>query len=380
MEKIYRCWAEVDLEALRQNLLWIKQTVGKGVKIATVVKADAYGHGLKQIAALLMQSGTDVFGVANLNEAEAVRSIGKGWQILMLGACLPKEVHWAVSDDVMPTISSKPEADLFSAEAKRQGKIVKIQIKIDTGMGRLGVWYENALDLINYCRNLAQIKVAGIFTHFSSAEDDKKFTQLQKNRFLKVLGELKKAKIKIPLAHSNNSAGIIHEKDTYFNMVRPGLLVYGIVPKGKRRTKNDIKNHLIPALSFKCHVSYIKEIPAGTPISYGHIFTSKKRMKVAILTAGYGDGYLRAGSNKAQVIIKGKRCNVVGRITMDQMIADVSAVPDLSPGDEVVLIGTQGNEKIDVCEIAEWFGTIPYEVFTSITYRVPRIYRGAYAA
>ncbi len=380
MPKLYRCWAEIDLEALRQNLLWIKHRVGKDVKIATVVKADAYGHGLKQIAALLMQSGTDVFGVANLSEAEAIRSVGRGWQILMLGACLPEEIPYAVSDDIMPTISSIQEANLFNAEARRRGKIVKVHIKIDTGMGRLGVCWEKAIELIENVRKLPLLQIEGIYTHFSSVEDDAEFTAIQKQRFLKILDELKNRNISIPVIHCNNSGGIIHESDTFFNMVRPGLLVYGIIPEGKRKADLDIKKHLKPALSLKCRVGLVKELQAGAPISYGGTYICKKPTKIATLTAGYGDGYLRAASNRAQVIINGKRCNIVGRVTMDQMLEDVTSIQDVKPGDEVVLIGTQGNERIDAREVAEWFGTIPYEVFTSITYRVPRIYRGTNAA
>jgi len=380
MAKFYRCWAEVDLDALRQNLLFIRQKVGRDVKIVTVVKADAYGHGLKQIAALLMQSGTDVFGVANLTEAEAIRSVAKGWNILMLGACLPDEIKYAVSDDIMPTISSEYEVDQFSQEAKRQGKIVRIHIKVDTGMTRLGVNWNNAINLIEYALRLPQIKIEGIYTHFSSAEDDPDFTNLQKSRFLSLVKEVKKRNIKIPFIHCNNSAGIIHEPKTIFNMVRPGLLVYGITPEGKRKIDPKIKKHLKPALSFKCRVSFVKEIPPKTPLSYGKTFVSKRKMKIATITAGYGDGYMRAGSNKAQAIIHGTRCNIVGKVTMDQMLADVTQVEDVKPGDEVVLIGSQENAAIDAPEVARWFGTIPYEVFTNITYRVPRIYKGVHAA
>ncbi|MGB9602402.1 MAG: alanine racemase [Limisphaerales bacterium] len=380
MSKFYRCWAEVDLEALRQNLLWIRQRVGNRVKIVTVVKADAYGHGLKQIAALLMQSGTDVFGVANLTEADAIRSVAKGWQILMLGACLPNEIKYAVCDDIMPTISSDYEVNLFTEEAKRQGKIVKVHIKVDTGMGRLGVNWENALNLIENITKTPQLKIEGVFTHFSSAEDDAEFTQIQKNRFLFIVKELVKRKIKIPFFHCNNSAGIIHEPKTIFNMVRPGLLVYGITPQGKRKIDPDIKRHLKPALSFKCRVSFIKEIPPNTPLSYGKSFISKRKMKIATITAGYGDGYMRAGSNMAQVLINGIKCNIVGKVTMDQMLVDVTQIENVKPGDEVVLIGSQKNNAIEACQVAQWFGTIPYEVFTSITYRVPRIYKGVHAS
>lgn len=380
MDNLYRCWAEVDLDALRQNLRWIKHIVGKKVKIATVVKADAYGHGLRQIATLLMQSGTDVFGVANLIEAETIRALGKGWNILMLGACLPEEIRKAVKDDIIATVSTAAEADLFATEARRQGKIAKIHVKVDTGMGRLGVPWEKAVDLVKYTLNLNNIEFRGIYTHFSSAEDDPEFTQIQKQRFKYVLNELNKEKISIPMIHASNSAGIIHEPDFHFNMVRPGLIVYGIFPPGKRQIDPMLKKFIKPALSFKCRVSYVKEVSPDTPLSYGKIFVTKKKTKIATLTAGYGDGYLRSGSNLAEVLINGKRCKIVGRITMDQMLADVSHLPNVKPGDEVVMIGVQGNESIDANEVAGWLNTIPWEVFTCITYRVPRIYKGGHAA
>jgi Alanine racemase len=212
MESLYRCWAEIDLAALRQNLLWIRHFVGRNVKIATVVKADAYGHGLRQIATLMMQSGTDVFAVANLNEAETVRALGKGWNILMLGACLPEEVEKAVKDDVITTISTTAEADLFAKEARRQGKKAKVHVKVDTGMGRLGVNWEKAVDIIKYINNLNSLELNGIYTHFSSAEDDAEFTQIQKQRFKSVIDEIKRLNISIPLIHANNSAALFMRK------------------------------------------------------------------------------------------------------------------------------------------------------------------------
>ena len=187
MPHSHRCWAEVDLNALRENLLWLRHRVGPAVKILTVVKADAYGHGLKQIAALLMQSGTDIFGVANLAEARAIRSVGKGWPILMLGACLPDEIETAVQEGVMPTISSLAEAKLFSASAARLRRTVELHVKVDTGMGRLGVAPENALELIEQIGQLAGLKLQGLYTHYSSVEDDAEFSRQQRKRFQKLL-------------------------------------------------------------------------------------------------------------------------------------------------------------------------------------------------
>lgn len=380
MKQTYRCWAEVDLDALRENLSWLRHRVGPSVKIMTVVKADAYGHGLKQIAALLMQSGTDLFGVANLAEARAIRSVGQGWPILMLGACLPDEIETAVRDEVMPTISSLAEARAFAVAAAKLRQIVAVQVKIDTGMGRLGVVVDGALELIREIQALPNLQLEGIYTHFSSAEDDAEFSRKQAARFQKLLATLAAEGIRPPLIHASNSAALLHEPEAMFNLVRPGLLVYGIVPVGQRRNASGLEKKLRPALAWKCRVGLVKEITAGTALSYGHTFTARKKMRVATLTAGYGDGFFRAGSNHAEVLVGGRRCRVLGRVTMDQMIVDVSRVQTVAAGAEAVLIGRQGREEITATELAGWCGTIPWEVLTNITYRVPRLYRGGSAA
>ncbi len=376
----FRCWAEVDLDALRQNLAWIRHRVGPTVKIMTVVKADAYGHGLKQIAALLMQSGTDMFGVANLSEARAIHSVGQGWSVLMLGACLPEEIEQAVRDGVRPTVSTLKEARLFSRAAVRLKRLVHAHVKVDTGMGRLGVAAEQARELIRLTSRLAGIQIEGLYTHYASVEDDAAFSRAQRLRFEKLLSDLAEDGLGIPWIHASNSGALLHEPDSLFNLVRPGLLVYGLVPPGQRRASSMLQGHLRPALEFKCRVGLVKEVPRGTSLSYGRTFVARRKMRVATLTAGYGDGYLRAGSNRASVLIHGKRCAVLGRVTMDQMLADVSRVPAARAGDEAVLIGQQGRDEISAVELANWCDTVPWEVLTNISYRVPRIYRGGQAA
>ena len=380
MKELFRCWSEVDMDALRENLAWIRHRVGPQVRIMTVVKADAYGHGLKQIAALLMQSGTDIFGVANLAEARAIHSVGRGWPVLMLGACLPGEVELAVSDGVRPTISTLREARQFSRAAVKLHKLVSAHIKVDTGMGRLGVAPDKARELMVRVGRLAGIRIEGLYTHYSSVEDDAAFSRWQREQFGKLLDELAQRAIHVPWVHANNSGAMLHEPETLFNLVRPGLLVYGVVPPGKRRVSSLLQDHLRPALSLKCRVSLVKEISAGTPLSYGRAFVAPRKMRVATLAAGYGDGYPRAASNRARVLLGGKRCAVLGRVTMDQLMVDVSSVPGVRAGDEAVLIGRQGRDEISASELAAWCGTVPWEVLTNISYRVPRIYRGGQAA
>ena len=380
MKTTYRCWAEIDLNALRENLAWIRHRVGPAVKIITVVKADAYGHGLKQIAALLMQSGTDVFGVANLIEAQAIRSVGRGWPILMLGACLPDEVESAVRDEVMPTLSSLEEAKRFSAAASRLRQTVAVHLKVDTGMGRLGVAPEETCSLIQQIDRLPGIELHGISTHYSSVEDDAAFSRLQQARFRQAIEPLLHGGRAFQFLHAANSGALLLEPGSVYNTVRPGLLVYGIVPRGKRRITAGWQRHVRPAMTWKCRVSLVKEIAKGTPLSYGGTFVAPRRMRVATLTAGYGDGYMRAASHRARVLIAGRRCPVLGRITMDQMIVDVSRLGPVAAGEEAVLMGRQRKEEISASELAEWCDTIPWEVLTNINHRVPRLYRGGQAA
>lgn len=372
MRVSHRCWAEVDLDALRENLAWIRHRAGARVKVITVVKADAYGHGLKPIAGLLMQSGTDIFGVANLTEAQAIRSVGKGWPILMLGACLPDEIELAVRDEVMPTLSTVEEVERFSAAATRARKVSHVHVKIDTGMGRLGARPMDALELIRRIKSVPGLILQGIYTHFAAVEEDAAFSKSQIELFKGVLREIKAAGVRVPLVHANNTGALLLERSSIFNAIRPGLLVFGVVPPMRRQVTPRVR----PALSWKCRVTLIREVARGTALSYGGTFVAPKNMRVATLSAGYGDGYLRAASNRAQVLVGGVCCPIVGRITMDQMLADVSHVPNAGAGDEVILIGGD----ISANDVAGWAGTIPWEVLTAITYRVPRVYRGGRAA
>ena len=346
----------------------------------TVVKADAYGHGLRQIATLLMQAGTNIFGVANLNEARDIRAVGRGWPILMLGACLPDETERAVKDHVMPTLSTIDEARRFSRVAKKLKRTVSAHVKVDTGMGRLGVQVDQTAELIEAIAKLPNVNAVGLYTHYASAESDASLSRAQRTHFYQLIGKLETDGHSFHHIHMNNSAGLLHEPKSIHNLARPGLLVYGVLPAGTRRPPTILKRNIHPALSWKCRVSLVKDITKGTKLSYGQTFTAVRRMRAATLTAGYGDGYLHSGSGRARVLIGGRLCQILGRITMDQMLADVSRVKNLKPGDEAVLIGRQGKQEITTNQLAKWAGTIPCEILTAITYRVPRLYRGGQAA
>lgn len=383
--RAYRCWAEVDLNALRENLAWIRHRVGPLTQIMTVVKADAYGHGLKEIASHLMNCGTNAFGVANLHEAYDIRSRGQGWPILMLGACTKDEIEYAIRLKVMGTVSTLDEAEAYVAVAKKMKATALIQVKVDTGMGRLGVETDEALALVRQLKNMEEqegcIRLKGVYTHLAAVEDDEDFTKNQLEQFSSLVKQLLSAGIGLDYTHASSSGGILFEDNSLFNTTRPGLIIYGIAPTGSRVPEGKIQDFLRPALSLKCRVSLVKNIPAGKTLSYGHTYTSPKPMKVATLTAGYGDGYHRAASGKGYVLIHGQRCPILGRITMDQMIVDVSAVQvSVRNGDVAVLIGRQGEESITAAQVAEWAGTIPWEILTSISYRVHRAYLGINAS
>jgi len=373
----YRVWAEVDLDALANNLRWIRFGIGEERGIITVVKADAYGHGLQQIAGHLMQHGTDILGVANLGEAAAVRSIGKGWPILMLGACYSSgEFKQLCLDGVAATISSESEASELARIAQKLDCQASVHLKIDTGMGRLGVSPEGALSLARLINGHASLALDGVYTHLSSSEDDEVLTRIQLNRFEGFLGELTQNRLSVSHVHAMNSGGLAYEERWVGNFVRPGLLVYGIVPRGRRRGKVEWLKRLRPVLSLKSKVAFVKKMSTGSPISYGQKDVCSRTSVLATVCAGYGDGILRSGGRRMEVMISGKRCPVRGMITMDQMIVDVSEVPNVRRGDEVVIIGTQGGDGISAKDQARAAGTIPWEVLTSITQRVPRIYRG----
>ncbi len=373
----YRTWAEIDLGALANNLRWIRYGMGDGFGVITVVKADAYGHGLRQIARHLMQSGTDALGVANLAEAAAVRTIGRGWPILMLGACYGKaEFEELCENDVTATISGEGEASELSAIACRRGKQVPVHLKIDTGMSRLGVAPEFSLRLAQRLAALPGLRLDGVFTHLSSAEDDEAFTRKQVQQFQHCVRLLRQNGLAVRQVHIMNSGGIAYSTAPFGNMVRPGLLVYGIIPPGKRRITIQWAQRLQPTLSLRTKVGLVKTIGPKTSVSYGQKFISADTRKIATICAGYGDGLLRAGSGRLYMLIRGRKCPVLGNITMDQTMLDVTGIPEIQRGDEVVILGKQGKETITASEAAACCDTIPWEILTSITQRVPRIYQG----
>jgi len=360
---------EIDLSAAEYNFKQVKKRVGGRARVLVVVKADAYGHGAVEIVKRLISCGAKYFGVATMSEAVELRRNKIKTPILLLTACYASEIPTLIDYNVTPAIADLDTAVLLDGELKKRGRKLPIHIKIDTGMGRIGIWHKDSMDFIRELSKLKGLIIEGIYTHFPSADDDEDFTKLQIASFDSLIDDLEKDGIDIPLRHAANSVGIMRYKDAHFSLVRPGLMIYGLY--SDMNAKRIIK--LKPVMSFKTEITYLKEVPAGRSISYGRTFITKKRTKIATLPVGYADGYNRLLSNRAQVLINGRRCPVIGRICMDHTMVDVSGV-GVKLGDEVVLIGRQGKLEISAEEIAYLCSTISYEVVCWISKRVPRIY------
>lgn len=368
-----RCWAEINLAALERNLRLIRASLPAHMRYVAVVKADAYGHGLPQVAARLMHAGADLFAVANLAEAAALREIGPGWPILLLSPLLPEEDRHVVDYDLTATVSSVAEVARLDQAARTAGRSVSIHLKIDTGMGRAGVWHDEVAAVYQAIHDARHVTLAGVFTHFSSPDDDPAFTALQRRRFVDALGRCHGLDLQRLLVHADNSAGLeTIEVAGPFNAVRIGLLQFGILPRA-----NSLLDQVstVPVFSFHARIGLAKTLPAGATVSYGRTHTLHRPSRVAIITAGYGDGIARSLSNRGHVLVRGARCPILGRVTMDQTIIDVTDVPSVTEGDEVVLVGTQGEQRIEIGEFSTWADSIPWEVLCSVTKRVPRLYR-----
>jgi alanine racemase len=369
-----RCWVEIDLAALERNLKLIRASLPPRIKYVAVVKADAYGHGLPQVAARLMHAGADLFAVANIAEAMTIRELSSDWPILLLSPVLPDEDRYLAQFDLAATVSSGEEARRFDAIGRAAGKPIAVHLKIDTGMGRLGVWHTGARELYEAIRTAPGLKLAGVFTHFSSADEDPAFTAEQRRIFLGVLAGLPGLDAARLLIHADNSAGLESTPgDSVFNAVRIGLLQFGILPHPHSMLARVLTE---PVFSFHARVGLVKHLPAGTGVSYGRTTKLRRDSRVAVLTAGYGDGLARSSASRAQVLISGHRCPVLGRITMDQTMVDVTDVPgEVHPGDAVVLVGRQRAAEISITEFSQWAETIAWETLCSVTKRVPRVYR-----
>lgn len=372
MKKAHRCWAHIDLDAFERNLKAIQTALPQRMRYLAVVKADAYGHGLPQMVRRLMQSGVDAFAVANVAEAAEIRHMGAGWPILVLSPVLPEEASRLLELDLIATVSTLEECMRLNCLAEEHKRTIPIHLKIDTGMGRLGVWHAQSSALIAQLKQFASLKLEGLYTHFSSADSDSGFTRIQRERFLKVVQSVNNEDL---LIHADNSAAIDSlSEDSPFNAVRIGLLQLGISPYPKSAF-GQVK--VEPVFSFHTRIGLIKALPAGTDISYGRTCQLSRDTTIAVLTAGYGDGIPIQLSNRGAVLIHGKSCPILGRVTMDQTIVDITDYEGFKVGDTATLIGKDHGNEISTHQFSKVAGTIPWEVLCSITKRVERVYTGS---
>ncbi len=364
--------AEISLKSIQNNLLAIRKKVGLGVKIMAIVKANAYGHGLIETSRALVNFGIDYLGVGFLEEGIVLRKNGVKCPILVLGGVLGDQVQHFLANDLEITVSSIEIAERIAQDVREgAGQRARVHLKIDTGMERIGVHSDNALSFAEKVASLKQLEIVGIYSHFATAEEkDKSFALHQLDRFNSALNKIQSAGIEIPIQHIANSGAILDLPDSYFNIVRPGILLYGMYPS--LDTSESIK--VFPALSLKSKVVFLKTVDANTSISYGRKYFTHRKTKIATIPIGYGDGYSRKLLNRSSVIIKEKFFPVVGAICMDQIMVDVGIESDIHIGDEVTLIGKENSSEICITEIAKKVETNVYEVLCGIAARVPRIY------
>lgn len=373
LKKIRAAWAEVDLDALAHNMREVKRLARKDALVTAVIKADGYGHGAKKIAQTLLDNGADRLAIAVLDEGIELRRAGFGVPILILGFTDKERVEEIVSNDLEQAVYSWDLVEAVSKEAERQGKTAKVHVKIDSGMGRIGLQpNSDSVQLIKKISQLPNLAIEGIFTHFAVADAvDKIYTEGQYEKFNWICRELEKENVKINVRHCGNSATIIDLPNMHMNMVRAGIILYGLQPSNEVLLD---RIELKQVMSLKVRITHVKEIEAGQSVSYGRKFIAEKRTRIASLPIGYADGYTRMLSGKAEALVKGRKVPVVGRICMDQCMIDVTDIDDVKVGDEVVLFGKQDGNFIHIDELADKLGTINYEIVCMISKRVPRVY------
>lgn len=367
-----RVYAKINLDNIKKNIQTVRERFGNEVAIMGIVKANAYGHGAVPVAKALVEAGASALGVAAIDEAVELREGGIVEPILILGQIFRQDYATAIENDITCTVIDVVTAQGLSKKAQELSKTAKVHIKIDTGMGRIGFQPDEDGEMqIKSVYDLENLQVDGAFTHFANADTiDKTSAKTQKEKFLKFTDKLIKDGYKLPIRHMYNSASVM-ELDGYCGeMVRCGILSYGLYPSDEMNREYK----LYPALEFKSSVSFVKSVKKGFAVSYGSTYIAEKDMKIATVPAGYGDGYPRYLSNKGEVLIQGTRCKIVGRVCMDQFMVDVSHLEDVQIADEVTLVGTDGNETITVEDVSDKESRFNYEFCCLITPRVPRIY------
>ena len=373
LDKYYRVYATVNLDAIYKNVVNLKANTKKNTKLIAVIKTDGYGHGAVPVARTIDEL-VDGYAVATIDEGVNLRKNGLTKPICILGYTHESQFARAVKYDIRPAIFEFDSAKKLSDVAVREGKKAKIHIAVDTGMSRIGFQIkEESVDIIEKISKLEGIDIEGIFTHFFASDElDKNSAYEQYNKFYDINKKLKDRGLDIKVKHCSNSAAIIDMQDVNMDCVRAGIAMYGMYPSDE---VNKQKVILYPAMELKSHVVYVKDIEAGTGVSYGATFVSDKKMRIATIPVGYGDGYRRSLSGKGSVIIKGMRAPILGRVCMDQFMVDVTHIPDVKAGDEVTLMGRDGNEAISAEELADMAKeTFNYELVCDFGKRIPRVF------
>jgi alanine racemase len=364
-------WAEVDLDAIARNVAAIKRHVGEGVIVMAVVKANGYGHGAEPVARVALERGASWLAVNRVGEGVGLRRAGFNAPILVMGYTPPAGAARAVAHDLRLTVTSTPLAEALSAAAIQAGKSVPIHVKVDTGMGRFGLLPDEVPGFIRTLVRLPNLELEGLFTHFAVADlADKDYTHQQFAIYLETVAALARDGIKVPIQHVANSAATLDLPEMHLDAVRPGIAIYGLRPSSI--VEPGLALH--PALSLKSRVGRVRTLAAGSSISYGRTFVTERATPMALVPVGYGDGYIRLNSNRGAVLIHGQRAPIRGRVCMDQFVVEISGIKGVQPGDEVVLIGQQGDDALSAEEVAAWAETINYEVVTQLMPRVPRIF------
>ncbi len=370
--KSLRTWVEIDLDALKCNFDAVRRMLPENMKILTVVKANAYGHGAVGVSKFL-EDKADYLAVAATDEAIEIRKSGVSCPILVLGHIPYGDYDNIVKYNITPTISDFYEAELLSRAAEKADVIAPLHIAVDTGMNRIGFACDDAsIEEIKKIKTLSGVRIEGIFSHFAAADTaDKTYTKMQSEKFDAFVSKLSHEGVDIPIKHLYNSAAIADLEKKY-DMVREGIILYGLKPSDEVEFNNITVPK--PVMSMKTRVVQVKTLPAGVSISYGCTYTTEKETRVATLCAGYADGVTRVLSNNGEVLIRGKRARIIGRVCMDQFMVDVTDIPDVQAGDTATIFGTDGKESISVDEIAKKANTINYEIICNINSRVTRVY------
>lgn len=366
-----RAWVEVDLGAIADNVGQIKRLLSPKTALMAVIKADAYGHGAVTVAQTVLRAGATWLGVATIPEGIELREAGITAPVQVLGATYtPDQLRAMVRWRLQPTLCTPKQALVFSETLSANHWSVPVHVKLDTGMSRLGAPWQEAAEFVQLVHRLPQLKLASIYSHFATADSlDPTVMQLQHERFKAAIAQIRETGIQLPRLHLANSAATLADPALHYDIVRVGLGIYGLYPAAHLRSQINLK----PALQVKARVTQVKTIEAGTGVSYGYRFVSDRQMRIAVIGIGYADGVPRNLSNHMNVLIRGQQVKQIGAITMDQMMLDVSHVPDLQPGEVVTLLGADGNHQISADDWADTLGTISWEILCGFKHRLPRV-------